>query len=175
MSQVDPFIQPIPRQFREDRELRNWTEYLNRFLHDIWVRTGAGDDAIDSGEKIELYDPGIETNNNAERIEDLELDIEPDNAVEALQLIDDMQMSIVEVTANYTTTGNEIIICNNTTPITVTLNASPENGEKVRIKRRDSAVTVSGSIDGNASTTIAYVYDAPLVIYTDDASEWSLF
>lgn len=46
MSNLNPFTQPIPSVWREDRELRSWVEYLNRFLHDIWVRTGGGDDAI---------------------------------------------------------------------------------------------------------------------------------
>lgn len=48
MAEVDPFIQPIPKQFQNDRELRAWTEYLHRFLHDIWIRTGGGDDEIEN-------------------------------------------------------------------------------------------------------------------------------
>lgn len=48
MAEVDPFIQPIPVQFQGDRELRAYYEYLHRFLHDIWVRTGGGDDAIEN-------------------------------------------------------------------------------------------------------------------------------
>lgn len=43
---VDPFIQPIPEFFisADDPELRSWAEYLNRFLHDLWERSGGGDD-----------------------------------------------------------------------------------------------------------------------------------
>lgn len=47
MAEVDPFLQPIPQKFASEKELRNYFEYLNRFLHDIWVRTGAGNDAVD--------------------------------------------------------------------------------------------------------------------------------
>lgn len=46
---VDPFIQPIPDKFLNDPdpEVRAYYEYQNRFLHDLWVRTGGGIDLID--------------------------------------------------------------------------------------------------------------------------------
>jgi len=47
MANVDPFIQPIPEIFASDPVLRAYWEYLHRFLHDIWIRTGGGDDAIE--------------------------------------------------------------------------------------------------------------------------------
>lgn len=47
MANVDPFVAPIPRKFLNDPELRPFFEYLNRFLHDLFIRSGGGDDEIE--------------------------------------------------------------------------------------------------------------------------------
>ena len=44
---VDPFLIPIPKELLKDRQTRHYFEYLNRFLHDLWQRTGAGTDLVD--------------------------------------------------------------------------------------------------------------------------------
>jgi len=46
VANVDPFIVPIPPKLLADPELRDYFNYLNRFLHDLWVRTGGGTDLI---------------------------------------------------------------------------------------------------------------------------------
>lgn len=46
MADVDPYNQPIPKAFLTDPEIRAWFEYDNRWKHDIWVRTGGGDDSV---------------------------------------------------------------------------------------------------------------------------------
>lgn len=48
LARVDPFVAPIPRKFLNDPELRPFFEYLNRFLHDLFIRTGGGDDLIEA-------------------------------------------------------------------------------------------------------------------------------
>ena len=52
MAKVDPFVAPIPRKFLNDPELRPFFEYLNRFLHDLFIRTGGGDDAIEAVQEV---------------------------------------------------------------------------------------------------------------------------
>lgn len=54
--QVDPFVIPIPEQFRKDPNVNAFMQYLVRFLHDLWTRTGAGDDAIYNLEVINTYE-----------------------------------------------------------------------------------------------------------------------
>jgi hypothetical protein len=51
LAKVDPFVAPIPRKFLNDPELRPFFEYLNRFLHDLVIRTGGGTDAIEANEE----------------------------------------------------------------------------------------------------------------------------
>ena len=46
MARVDPFVIRIPLKLINDPELSAYFNYLDRFLHDIWVRTGAGTDSV---------------------------------------------------------------------------------------------------------------------------------
>ena len=46
MAKVDPFIVKWPNKWVRDPEIGPVLQYLNRFLHDLWQRTGGGDDAI---------------------------------------------------------------------------------------------------------------------------------
>jgi len=77
LAKVDPFTAPIPPKFLNDPELRPFFEYLNRFLHDLFVRTGGGDDAIENIEESSVTEVQtstlLATNRRLEkRIEDLE-------------------------------------------------------------------------------------------------------
>lgn len=47
MANVDPFVIKWPAKWVEDPELRQVLFYLNRFLHDLWLRTGGGPDFIE--------------------------------------------------------------------------------------------------------------------------------
>lgn len=79
------------------------------------------------------------------------------------------------VTTNHSTSGNETVICNNTSPITVTLDASPTAGDEVNIKRWGSAaVTVSGNIDGQTSKILETQYDNITIQYIDATIEWAI-
>lgn len=46
MASVDPFVIPIPQQWLQDPELAATAQYLWRFLHDLWQRTGGGVDLV---------------------------------------------------------------------------------------------------------------------------------
>ena len=52
MAKVDPFVVQWPRAWMADDEIRPVIEYLNRYLHDLFIRTGGGDDAIESLEEV---------------------------------------------------------------------------------------------------------------------------
>lgn len=47
MASVDPFVIQWPKKWLDDPEIRPVIEYLNRFLHDLFIRTGGGDDLIE--------------------------------------------------------------------------------------------------------------------------------
>lgn len=83
-------------------------------------------------------------------------------------------------TAAYTTTGQaalEIVEVDSSGSVTVSLHASPKDGQQVIVKRMGSgAVTVdtagAETIDGSASKSIASQYDALRIIYTDASGEF---
>ncbi len=41
---VDPRVYPVPKELLNNPKLRAYFEDLERFLHDLWVRSGAGED-----------------------------------------------------------------------------------------------------------------------------------
>lgn len=47
MAKVDPFVIQWPAKWMADNEIRPVIEYLNRFLHDLFIRTGGGEDLIE--------------------------------------------------------------------------------------------------------------------------------
>lgn len=62
---VDPFVIPIPRKFLVDPETKPFFEYLNRFLHDLYIASDGGT-AIEDTQNGELYEPGIQTDDISE-------------------------------------------------------------------------------------------------------------
>ena len=167
MAKLDPYVAQWPVKWMQDNEIRPSIEYLNRFLHDIFIRTGGDDDAIESVENEEAFDPGIQTFEQ----DDFEAEIDDSDLSPHLVIIDP---EVVGITANYTTTGSQIVICSNSSAITVTLNATPDDGESVHIKRQNALVTVSGAVDGDSSKDIIFKYDSPHLVYTIAAGEWSI-
>lgn len=69
---------------------------------------------------------------------------------------------------------NQIILCNNTSDITITLPIETRENQILIIKKLNTGlVTISGgTIDGNSSLIIFHKYDAPRIVFT--GSEWYL-
>ena len=55
MANVDPFVIKWPDKWVKDPDLKDVLFYLNRFLHDLWLRTGGGDDAIDDIDNSDIF------------------------------------------------------------------------------------------------------------------------
>ena len=54
-TKVDPFVFPIPKELLKDKSTREFFEYLVRWAHDMWVRSGGGDDAVAEATIQEVY------------------------------------------------------------------------------------------------------------------------
>ena len=48
MSNLDPFVVEWPAKWVQDPEIGPVLVYLNRFLHDLFLRTGGGEDLIEN-------------------------------------------------------------------------------------------------------------------------------
>jgi hypothetical protein len=143
MVNVDPFVIRWPKKWESDPELRDVLRYLNRFLHDLWIRTGGGPDLIEEGlEAIEDLQDQINAiivrlDANEAAIADLQarvIDLEGLTVVTA-----------VDYTIDGTTTGHQTIVC--TAEITVSLDPAPSDRDTATIKVGQNRTKVI--IDGN--------------------------
>lgn len=56
MTNVDPFVIKWPTAWENDPEIGPAVNYLNRFLHDLWQRTGGGVDVVSDVIGSESYE-----------------------------------------------------------------------------------------------------------------------
>ena len=76
-------------------------------------------------------------------------------------------------TSNFTTTRTQRIICN--AAITITLDGTPQDDDKVYIKRVNGQVTIDGNgnnIDGETSITLVIEYTSVLLTYSSTLGDW---
>ena len=121
-------------------------------------------------ERVEELEAAGETISSLqEQIEDLE------SRIDAPVIMPD-GMELITIAAGdtaFTTTGNQLIICNNTGALTITLNTLPDDGEQITVIRRDAAVSLVGTLNGSTPTSIPSKYDILDVYHTLAAGEWS--
>lgn len=144
----------IPDQFIKDPEIRQFFEQQRQILFQLWKRTGGSEDSVDESEQ-ELTSVGSRVARNAVKI----------NALEKAGF--DVEI----ITSDYTTTRNQIIICNNTGNITVTLDVNAVEEDQVHIKRSGGQVTVVGGIDGKSLIVINVKYYSAHLVF--NGTDWS--
>lgn len=81
------------------------------------------------------------------------------------------EFEIITTTASLTTKEFQIIICKNTSPISVTLDPQAIEDDEVHIKRRGESIDVIGSIDGFTNKTINVLNYSMHLIF--DGTDWS--
>jgi hypothetical protein len=132
MTQVNPPPQiKLPSAFLKDREISGYFRQLDRMLLQLWTRTGGTTDIINETEQVLTGQIARSARNTAK-----------------INAIEDTTERVVIVTANYTASPFETIICNNSSAINVTLDTNPIEGDIVHIKRNNAEVTIIGTIDG---------------------------
>ena len=155
MTDVNPPPQiQMPPQIANDPTLRKYFQERDRFNLQIWFRTGGPEDKIEDAEQG-LTSTGSRVSRNAAKI----------NALEKTTF------DIVITNSNYTTGPQEIVVCNNTSPIDVTLDPNPVEGDQVHIKRSDAAVNVIGAIDGITNRKINIKYFSLFLVF--NGTDWS--
>ena len=192
-TKVDPFVIPIPASLNKDPETRKYFEYLNRWAHDMWVRSGSGTDLIAETQTGELYDPGIQTSNADELIDELEVDTEllsrldsySEERIDELELDTEMfaahtatssELEIVVVSSDYTTTGNQVVVVNSSAPVLITANESPDYAEFFHVIRYGTGsvnVQSTNLINGQAQKSIIRRYTAPKHLFIAELNTWN--
>ncbi len=148
MINVNPPPRPrMPQTFLRDREVNGYMEQLQTIIFQLYTRSGGSGDAMAQalqdivtifGELTELDELRPLINKNTSDINGLLL----------------KAFKLVTVTSDYTTGPNEVINCENTTPITITLDPNAKKMDEVNIKRANAKVTVIGLIDGKSDRII---------------------
>ena len=144
----------IPQEFFKDGETREYFSQLNTIIFQLYNRTGGTDDSIDDSQQ-NITSSSSRVSRNAARINSLEL----------------KEFEIISTTTDVTAEEFQIILCKNTTPITITLDPQALENDEVHIKRRDASIEVIGLIDGFTNKTINVLnYSMHLVF---DGTDWS--
>jgi len=150
---VDSII--VPRR-QEDFFDRNGDPTL-RFIRWIELVTGQTNQTV-----VDVINTGSEITGSASRIS---RDAAKLNALEL------KEFEVVSTTTALTTNRNQIIICNNATPIDITLDPLAVEGDEVHIKRRNAEVTEKGIIDGLTDRTINVLNWSDHLVF--DGTDWS--
>ncbi len=144
----------IPDKFFEDPDIRAYFEQQSTILFQLWNRTGGSDDDVDSSQQ-DLTSMGSRVARNAVKI----------NALEKTSF--DVEI----ISADFTTSRNQIIICQNTSVIDVTLDPNAIEEDQIHIKRTRDVVNVIGNIDGDTSKKINVKYFSMHLVF--NGVEWS--
>lgn len=149
MASVDPFVIPIPRQFLEEQETREFFEYFVRWAHDLWVRTGGGTDEIESADVREKY-------------------------AWVLGQLSEPRINTVSASSNYTALDYDFV--NATSSATITLPLYPADGAFVIIRNGDGTrIGLDGNgrnINGSSTGSLARKGTAIELYYFIDDNEW---
>jgi hypothetical protein len=81
-------------------------------------------------------------------------------------------LEYVSTSIGYTTSGNEFVRC--TSPLTVTLNLTPSDGERVFVQVYGGyfQVTIAGNVNGSATTIVHGQGDCVNLVYSLEFGEW---
>ena len=152
MTTVDPFIHPIPRKIQSDPELRPFFEYFVRWAHDMWKRSGGGDDLISDAGTRESYPWVLDETDTYSNIypmfgsdsqsQDFIKNLYPQDTLEIKSLIRKIISNEI-----YTSAGDEFIKCKNKSTVKLPLN--PSSDCIIYVHNGDGTLL---TIDGNGKT-----------------------
>jgi len=107
------------------------------------------------------------------KINDIELQFSFANEAKFSNL--ETKRKIVTVTSNYTTKGNELVVVNSPSLVTITLNPNANRKESVQIIRFGAGgvnVTATKLINGAVLKTIFRRYTSPNHVFIPDVDSW---
>lgn len=158
-----------PPSLAKDQAADAYLRQLEWILFQLWERTGGGDDIIDDSANQNVDTDALY--GLFAQLDELEQELNPENNMQGIS----QPQEVVVASANHTTVGNETVIC--TTGVTVTLNATPDDLERVNIKRTADQIVIDGNgkqIDGHDTITVIRQYTTLDLIYTVETDSWSI-
>lgn len=176
-QKVDPFIHPIPKSLLNNPETRSYFEYLNRWAHDMWRRTGGSEDLIDAGGTRETY-PWSEDFAEDSRdsfYSSLTANTEIDQEISYNFPIEPHQtFNAVSASLNYTAADWDWI--NAKRAATITFPEYPSDGAEIIIRVGDNTlISLNGNgrlINGSSTGVLRQKGTSIRFKYFIDESEW---
>lgn len=155
MVQVNPSPQPkLPESIRNDPQALAYFNQLEIIIRQLRERTGGDDDTIDDTVQ-NATSQNSRISRNASKID----------AIEEIRLI------TRKTSVSTTTNPFEVLVCENTSPEVMTLDANPKIDDEVHIKRTNAEVRVNGDIDGETFKIINIVNYSMHLIF--NGTEWN--
>jgi len=148
----------IQRLVLSGEEVKALTKWPNAMIEDY---LGILDDISQISKEVIDNPDDAKIKDLEERVTKLEKEIE--NIYKILEELGTIP-DVIIVTADYTTDGDEIILCNSA--LTVTLNDSPNDRESVKVIIENGDDTISANSDN--LVTLATVD----IVYLSDLNEW---
>ena len=164
MADVDPRLQQIPKELQQDFNVRVYFEELERFLHDLWVRTGGGTDTVESAAIEEKYP--WPTAQLASEVKEFQYPLILPSAEQVFKA--------VTVTGIYTAMPYDFI--NAKTRAQITFPAYPEENSVIIVRNGDgSKIKFDGNgrnINGSSSGVLRQESTAIEFYYFIESNEW---
>ncbi|MGB0943137.1 MAG: hypothetical protein ACPGUE_12075 [Marinomonas sp.] len=146
----------LPPELAKNPQLRKAFDDVYQILFQLWQRTGAGSDWID-GIRSDLYE-----------FDDVQLLVES---------FKENKPDVKVATLDYTTLGDQVVICNDA--LTVYLNDSPRDREKVKVITANGDVVINGNgknINKKDKWTVIFknlvTTGALDIVYVLETDEW---
>ena len=173
MAKVNPPpIAKRPPEFVNDRGGKDaYFRQLEWIVYQLWVRTGAGDDTVNSTANQQIDTDSLYSLFSA--FQDIESDL--DDLSNQTVIPNDRHVAVV--TSNYSVSNDDVVICNNTSRITITLPANPDDQQLVAVKRASFEIIIDGNgktIDGSDTITVNRKYTTLDIIYTVETDSWHI-
>jgi len=174
MSEIDPYVQPIPRAFLTDPEIRAWFEYDNLWKHSVFVAT-----TNSTGTYIDPIAPHFDTKNQINRVFPIVQSLINEVALLKSQINTNTNHShddykAVTVSGSHDATSKEFINAKNGARVTLPL--YPSENDTIIFKGGDaSGVELWGNgrtIDGEDYIRIRRKGTTRVVQYFIDTDEW---
>jgi hypothetical protein len=174
-NKVNPFLYPIPRALTQDRETRIFFEYFVRWAHDMWKRTGGGEDEITNAAVREAFpwDYSDEEQDNISELFSFDEAVEPSPQI-VFHAIDQPVTRAVTATSDYTALPFDFINAKFGSKITFTEYPSENdiitvrNGDGTKIMLDGNGKTINGSSTGQLTQEGSCIE----FYYFIDSDEW---
>lgn len=177
-QKVDPFIHPIPKSLLNNPETRSYFEYLNRWAHDMWRRTGGSEDLIDAGGTRETY-PWAEDFTEDSRdsfYSSLTANAEIDQEISYNFPIEEVKQLITKTIDNEVYTAVDNMFINATNNSTLILPKNPCENSQVDFTKDGTKLTLKGNGKKVNGTTQDIIFKKERlgrqIRYFIDVDEW---